>query len=884
MSLAAGTRLGPYEILSPLGAGGMGEVYRAKDARLGRDVAIKVLPDEFFEDEERKARFEREARTLATLNHPGIAAIYSFEEDGGRHLLVMEVVEGETLAERMARGPLPLPQVLGYGSQIASALGAAHRKGIVHRDLKPGNVMVTPSGVKLLDFGLAKLLKREEPADALTSAPTAARDVTREGVILGTLAYMAPEQLEGKQADARSDIFSLGAVLYEMAAGQKAFSGSSQASLISAILRDEPKPIGTLQPMTPPTLERIVKTCLAKDPEERWQSAADVGRELRWIGEESPAGVGGAERAPRRGRERLAWSVAAIAVILGAGVPLLFRRAPQLEETTRFKILAPPGQSYMAFVLLSPDDRRLLLLLRDDGGKNRLAVRSLDSLDVRLLPGTDDALGAFWSPDGREIGFFAEGKLKRMSADGGPARTICESGGAVWGSWSREGTILFSKEFGGPLLAVPAAGGTPRPVTAIEAAGGFVHQNHPCFLPDGKHFVFLASDAEFKKKSIVLGALDSKETRPLFASDTSAVYADPGWLLFGRDAAVLAWRFDARSQKLVGEPVPAFGDVHWTVVDDYLSLSAAGSRVAYLSWSLKRQLVWVDRKGRELGILGDVGGYADVRISPDGRRVAVTLRDPSHGRNGDIWVFDAERGTAVRLTSEPTDEFDPAWSPDGERIVYVGDRYGYYNLFERPAAGGPERLLLRTEQDKVLPSILPDGRHLLASVFEGAMYSRQIYSPEDPKNPLRLSAGSRFSEEHGAISADGRWSAFDSVESGQREVYVQSVPDGPRRQMSIGGGQMPVFSRNGRELFYASRDGTLMSVSLRTAGGRLEAGEPQPLFRLDFDLSGELPWHLLPYDATPDGQRFLVIRRAPGVEPDGVVLVTNWAATVKGSG
>lgn len=884
MTIPSGARLGPYEVIGPLGAGGMGEVYRARDARLGRAVALKVLSAEYFEDADRRARFEREARVLASLNHPGIAVLYSFEAVPVSHglstrdVLVMELIEGETLAERIGRGALPLRQVLGLGEQIATALAAAHRKGIAHRDLKPGNIMVTASGAKLLDFGLAKTLRPGDAAETLTSGPKAEPDITREGAILGTIPYMAPEQLEGKDADARSDIFSLGSVLYEMATGRRAFSGASQASLMSAILSAEPPPVSAIQPMAPPALDHLVRTCLAKEPDERWQNAGDVARQLRWIAEASGAGTatGAAEAGRPRRRERLAWGVAAMAGLLA--VAGLLRQRPEEKPAglTRFKILAPSGQSFLAFAVLSPDARRLLLLLRDDGGKNSLAVRSLDDLGLRLLPGTDDVRGAFWSPDSREVAFFADGKLRRMSADGGPSLVVCESGAAVWGAWGRAGTILFSKGFGGLLFSVPAAGGTPRPVTAIDVAGGDVHQSHPCFLPDGRHFVFLASDAGFTHKRILLGSLDSKEARPLFESDSSAVYAEPGYLLYARDNAVLARRFDPRSLQLDGEPVPAFENVHWMSADDFLSLSAADGRVAYVSWSLQRRLVWVDRKGRELGSLGEVGGYTDVRISPDGRRVAVALRDPAHGRNGDIWVLDAARGTGVRITAEPSDDFNPAWFPNGDRIAYVSDRFGFYDVFSRPAGGGPEEVLARTEWDKLLPEVLADGRHVLVSARTGERYSPHVLSLDEPGNPRPLGAESRFSEEHPAISADGRWIAFDSIESAQREVYLQGVPDGPTRQVSVGGGQMPVWSRNGRELFYAARDGMLMSVALHAEGNRLEPGEPQPLFPLQFDVSGELPWHLLPFDVAPDGQRFLVIRRAPGVEPDGVVVVTDW--------
>ncbi len=891
MPLPSGTRLGPYEVLAPLGAGGMGEVYRARDPRLERDVAVKVLPEELFESEERRQRFEREARLLAALNHPGIAAIYSFEEipvspspssspsAPTRHLLVMELVEGETLAARLGKGPLPLAQVLRLGAEIARALGYAHGRGIVHRDLKPGNVMLTKSGVRLLDFGLARAVAPPAGNAGFSALTTADPALTADGKVVGTPQYMAPEQLEGRESDPRTDVFALGATLYEMATGRKAFSGSTHATLFSAILSADPGPLSSARPGIPPALDRVVAACLAKDPDERWQSAADVARELDWIAEEK--GTAAAPGVPRpRSRERIAWAVAALAVVLGAAALLRPSRPAAPEEVTRFKILAPPGQNLLPFAVLSPDARRLLLVLRDDGGKNRLAIRSLDSLDVRILPVTEDTRGAFWSPDGREVGFFSEGKLKRISADGGPARAICESGGGVWGAWSPSGTILFARQFGGRLYAVPAAGGTLTPATNLDAAVDEVHQNQPWFLPDGRHFVYFWANKDFSKKGIRLGSLDSKETRPLFDSDSCAVWAD-GYLIFARDDAVLAWRFDPKTLRLVGEPFPAFESVHWANGDNFLSLSGAANRVAYVSWALRRQLQWVDRKGRELGALGGVAGYADLRISPDGRKVAVAVRGTAHGGNADIWVLGTARGTPERITSEPTDDFNPAWFPDGQKLAYASDRFGWYNLFERPVSGGPEKLLVRTDADKLYPSILPDGRHVLANTIEMPRYIRTIFSLDDPRDVTRLGGDSPFSEEHPALSADGKWTAFDSLESGQREVFVQPLAGGAKRQVSVGGGQMPVWNRNGRELFYAARNGTLMSVALRPDGGRLEAGEPQPLFPLQFDLSGELPWHLLPYDVTPDGQRFLVVRRAPGVEPDGVVVVTNWTAALK---
>ncbi|HTO74949.1 MAG TPA: protein kinase [Thermoanaerobaculia bacterium] len=879
MTLAAGTRLGPYEILSPLGAGGMGEVYRARDTRLERTVAIKILPATRTRSAEARQRFEREAKTISQLSHPHICALYDVGREGETEFLVMEYLEGETLADRLGRGPLPLEQTLRYGSEVAGALEKAHRSGIVHRDLKPGNIMLTKTGVKLMDFGLARAAARPEPVVSQSALSTQDKPLTAEGAILGTIPYMAPEQLEGRDADERTDIFALGATLYEMATGRKPFSGGSPASLMSAILTADPEPISRLSPASPPALERLVKTCLAKDPDDRWQNAGDVARELRGI-TESPGPIVPAERRRARGLAIVPWAIAGLALALAAAA---FLRRPEVPaaETTRFTITPPSGYVFFGMLKLSPDARRILFLLQDETGRNSIWVRPLDSLEMRRLPGTDDARGMFWSPDGREVAFFSERKLKRIAAEGGPVQTICDAGFAYNGAWSRTGTILFRKFWGEPILAVAASGGAPRPVTTIDVARGDVAHDHPVFLPDGRHFAFAAMNADREKTAVMLGSLDSKDTRLLFRSDSEAIFGDPGFLLFGRDSGVFAWRFDPRSLAMMGQPTPAFEQVRFSREDNDLVASAARDRIVYLTWLARQRLVWVDRKGREVGTVGGIAGYVDVRLSPDGGRAAVTVRDPAHGQNQDVWVLDVSRRTSTRITAEPTEEFDPAWFPDGDRLVYVSDRAGFYDLYERPASGGPEKLLVRTRQDKVLPTVSPDGSHLLASVGEGGFYTRVLFPASGTGEPGGLSADSRYLEQHAEFSPDGRWTAFDSDESGGREVYVQPVSGGPKRQVSIGGGQMPVWNRNGREIFYAARDGTLMSVALRIESGRLESAEPQPLFALVLGTSGELPWQRHPYDVSPDGERLLVIRRAADTEPDATVVVTNWTAALR---
>jgi eukaryotic-like serine/threonine-protein kinase len=877
VTLAAGSRLGPYEILSAIGAGGMGEVYRAKDTRLERTVAIKVLPERFSGSAETRQRFEREAKTISQLSHPHICALYDVGREGETEYLVMEYLEGETLADRLAKRALHLNQALRYGIEIADALAKAHRQGIVHRDLKPGNVMLTKSGVKLLDFGLARM-RPSGASELLSAAATEGPPLTVEGTILGTLQYMAPEQLEGKETDARTDIFSFGAVLYEMVSGRKAFSGTSKAGLISSILSADPPPLSKAEPTSPPVLDRVVRTCLAKEPDDRWQNAGDVARELGWIASGPPAAAETTTPAARKKPVWLPWSVAALGILAGLLGILLSRRPQAAQELTRFTIQPPPGRIFFG-VSLAPDARRILFLVQDDAGRNSIAVRSLDGLEMTLLAGTDDARGMFWSPDGREIAFFSERKLKRMPASGGPVQTVCDSAGAFWGTWGRNGTILFARNYGDPIFAVPATGGTPRPVTNIDAAKGELAHYNPEFLPDGRHFLFGANFLDPEKSAVVVGSLDGKETRRLFLADTSALFSEPGYLLFGRDGALLAQRFDAKRVAVLGEAAPVFGGVRALREDSSLAASTAGNRIVYLTWLANRRLVWVDRKGRELGELGSVGDYSDVRISPDGRRAAVTIRDPLHGLNQDVWVLDASRGTRTRITFEGSEEFDPAWYPDGERLVYATSRAGFYDVHERPASGGPEKILLRTKQDKIAPTVSPDGRQLLVDVPESGNYLRYLAPLSGGAAWIRLSADSRFSEEHPELSPDGRWMAFDSNESGPREVYVQSLPEGPKRQVSIAGGQMPVWNRNGSELFYAARDGMLMSVSVRIAPGGLEIGEPQPLFLLQLGTSGELPWHRHPYDVALDG-RFLVIRRADA-EPDAAVVVTNWTEALK---
>ena len=613
MTLSAGTKLGPYEILAPIGAGGMGDVYRAKDTRLERTVAVKVLPQHLSSSPEVRQRFEREAKTISQLSHPHICALYDVGREGEREYLVMELLEGETLSDRLAKGPLPLEQTLRFGVEIADALDKAHRQGIVHRDLKPGNVMLTRSGVKLLDFGLAKAIAPAKTESSLTELPTQ-QGLTQEGTILGTFQYMAPEQLEGKDADGRTDIFAFGAVLYEMATGQKAFSGSSQASLISSILRDEPKPISQVQPTSPPALDRIVRTCLAKDPEDRWQSASDLKRELRWIGEGSQSGAAAAGAMPfprRKGGGRLAWGIALVALAASIALGIGLQRARAARPPAVHSFLLPPEKTTFELTgdesappALSPDGDKVVY-----GASGRLWVYSFSTGGAAALPSTERGTFPFWSPDGRSIGFFGGGKLKTIEIAGGAVQVFCDAPSPRGGSWGSSGVIVFAADFRGGLSSVPAVGGVPAVVTKIDPKRHSTHR-WPWFLSDGRHFLYLAAshaNPRSDDSGIYAGSLDGGEPRRILPGLTSA-QAVPGWILTVRDGNLMATPFDEKSLAVRGHGVRVAGEVNidsgvWRGV---FTVSQTGT----LAYQLARQgsggqLEWLDSAGRVLSTIGD---------------------------------------------------------------------------------------------------------------------------------------------------------------------------------------------------------------------------------------------------------------------------------------
>ena len=886
MTLASGTRLGPYELLAPLGAGGMGEVYRAKDTRLDRTVAIKVLPDRLSSSSDSRHRFEREARAISQLSHPHICALYDVGNQDGVEFLVMEYLEGETLADRVAKGPLPLDQVIRFGVEIGDALEKAHRLGIVHRDLKPANVMITKLGVKLLDFGLAKVVAPlgKSSAGSLATLPTQApSSLTQEGTILGTFQYMAPEQLEGRDADARTDIFAFGCVLYEMATGRKAFIGQSQASVISAIMGSHPPSISTIAPATPPAFDRVVSTCLAKDPDARWQSAGDAARQLEWSAEDAGTSPSLARLSlERRRREWLAWIVAG-AALLAAILPTVLRRAPKSDAVVRFTLSAPAGLTMGPAAVISPDGTRIAFIAVDAGGRPSLWLRTLDGLTSRQLSGTENARFPFWSPDGRSIAFFSNQRLRRISAEGGAAQTICRAGLGFGGSWNRGGTIVFSSQFGGRIDSVPAAGGTPAPATEIQKTRGDAAHLWPTFLPDGRHFIFTARNFDPEKTVIALGSLDSKETRPLFRSDSAAVYASPGYLLYARESTLLAQKLSSRGLSIEEEAVPIVEGIRFMTPDNALLVSAStNGTMVYGLWSHRKRLVALDRRGREVAAIGDVGDYEDVVASPDGRRLAVSRRDPARAQNVDIWVIDFASGIASRVTSDRTDELSPVWYPDGESLAYVTEHAGFYDFSMRPTNGGAERRVFQSETDKTHPDLSSDGRFLVyGSANEGGFGDLQLLPLSDgAPRPITLTSTAEFDESYPAFSPDSKWLAYESDESGRPEVYVRRLPSGPTRRISTSGGGMPVWRRDGKELFFHARDGMLMAVALHESDDQLQTAAPQPLFDLRLtDVVRPTPFRRT-YESSADGERFYVIRAADA-EPDPVAVVLHWTEMIR---
>jgi Tol biopolymer transport system component len=898
MALTAGTKLGPYEIQSPLGAGGMGEVYRARDTRLDRTVAIKVLASHLSSSPELKQRMEREGRAISSLNHPHICQLYDIGSQNGTDYLVMEFLEGETLAERLRKGAMPLAEVFKIGIAVAEALAVAHRSGIVHRDLKPGNVMLTAGGAKLMDFGLAKPLGLQTTATGSGSAPsfTAAATLsgpsplsplTTAGSIIGTIQYMSPEQIEGKEADARSDIFAFGAVLYEMVVGKRPFSGKSQISLASSILESDPQPISTVKPQTPPAFEHVVTTCLQKNPEERYQTAHDIRLELQWIAaDRSTPAVAVAPPARSRIRELLGWAVAVVMAIALCVVAVVFLNRPtQTAASTRTVIDAPAKTAFSltgdfaGSPVLSPDGASIAFTAAGADGKTVIWVRPMNLLEAHALPGTEGAIFPFWSPDGRSLGFFADSKLKTIDLNGGSALAIADAPFGRGGAWGQGGVIVFTPSTEAPLVRVSATGGTPVPVTKLDPAQ---HTSHrwPFFLPDGKHFLYLAINHDTAKSandSLYYASLDGRESRPLFRSQSNAVYGS-GFLLFARGDQLMGQAFDPAGGMVSGEAQNLANGVVDDISTWHMDASASNNGLLIFGsgGTADWQLVWMDRNGKQIGTVADkLTNLQTARLSPQGDRIALQI---DTGTN-DIWVLDMARGVKTRLTFGPVSNSSPVWSPDGKWIAYTADLNGRSNLFRKPSDGsGAEELLLTDDQVTLASDWSPDGKYLLYSRGpSGSNWEVWGLPLEGERKPwLIVPHAANSSSGMASLSPDGHWLAYTSNESGSGQIYVVAFRGGQGKwQVSTGDGLSPHWSRDGKELYYFNTvTRTVFAVPVKESNGALQFGAGQALATNPASQGAAV------YDVSPDSKKILLNMVSQQVS-QSVTVVTNFAARLK---
>jgi len=880
MALATGTKLGPYEIQSPLGSGGMGEVYRARDTRLEREVAVKVLPANLSSDPSLRQRLEREAKAVSKLSHPHICTLHDIGHQNGVDFLVMELVEGETLEHRLIKGPLPPEQTLRFAAQIADALAKAQKMGITHRDLKPSNIMLTKTGAKLMDFGLAKGSGLALLADVPTEMTAEQAKLTVEGTIVGTFQYMAPEQLEGKEADGRTDIFALGELIYEMATGKPAFAAKSRASLIAAILTAEPQPMTALHAMTPPALERVVKKCLAKDPDERWQSASDLAAELRWISDSgSQAGVLARGFAERKTWNRAGWLLAALLllVILG-GAALWWLGGQQSPRAMYFNIpVTLPANN----VALSPDGHTLALVAYwDQTNKYMLWTHPLGGRGATAVPGTEDASHPFWSPDSRSIAFFSQGKLKKADlSSGGSAQVLCDAPHGRGGAWNREGIILFSPDFFTGLFRLSSGGGTPVEVTKPDAARLESSHRWPLFLPDGRHFLYLAGNfsGHFEANQIFLGSLDSGEKRPIVSASSNAAYADPGYLLYMRDNVLVAQRFDSRKYVLRGEPRTIGDEVQYFPQTDLALFGVAGKDALVTQTGRgadKSQLTWFNRNGGTTGAIGTPGAFANPSISQDGRRLAFEQTDRD-GRHIDIWIHELATNGTTRFTFGPGLNEIPLWSPDGKRIVYGSSRKLNFSMYQKNAdgSGSEHEIADLGGQSEGVWDWSRDDKYVLARKDNELWY---LALPDFQAKPYLQP---KWIVRNAQFSPDTKWVAYSSNETGNWEIYVSPFPSGTSKwQVSRGGGE-PRWRRDGKELFYLSAEGKMMAVPVRL-GTSFEAGSPLVLFQthLRQPISAQ---DVFSYDVTGDGQKFLVNTKVdePNAAPLSIIL--NWAAEME---
>ena len=863
----------------------MGEVYRAHDRKLSRDVALKILPERWLKEPDRRARFEREARVLAALNHPNIAAIYGVADgpaDTGAtiHALILELVDGTTLADRIASGPMPLKDALPLAQQIADALDAAHEKGVVHRDLKPANITVTPDGrVKVLDFGLAKLTAGDGEAPDPFHASTVTMDGTRAGVLLGTAAYMSPEQARGQAVDKRTDIWAFGCVVYELLTGRAAFASGTMSDTIARVLEREPD-WTQLPADTPISVRRVLMRCLEKDPRRRLRDIADAQLELSER-VETNTDVARARPVPW-------WRTAALLVagasILAIGALWFRRPAVEVPRSAEFSFPAPDGEMLELIPPVpSPDGRQIAFVARTVSGERALWIRAVDSSAPRRISGSDGASGApFWSPDGRFVGFFANGKLKKADAGGGPVLNICSMQANLGATWNRDNIILIAPFNRGVIYRVSAAGGTPEPITTLSTEHRENSHRWPQFLPDGKHFLFTARSDVKEENFIYVGSLDSKAITPLVAAQSNAVLAAPGYLLFAREGTLMAQRFDTRTVTVSGDPVPVVERVAHTTPSSVAIFGASqdGSLVAFQSAGPRlARVTWFDRSGNAGQTVGPEREITEIRLAPDKSRAAVVIPDPDSG-NRDIWLLDIQSGSLTRFTSHPANDWQPVWSPTSRELTFASDRNGPSSIYRNQVQGGDEQLLLKMPDNGVFPkgwsaddrfvSISLDSSRGLSSIWALPLFG--------DKQPFPLSKAAA-AENNPVISRDGQWVAYQSNETGSTEIYVKPFTGlAGRHRVSTAGGILPRWRGDGRELFYIAGNGDVMAASLTSDPA--QSATPARLFSACPDVSPGTVAAAAPrvtYDVTLDGQSFLFACAVPTGTPQ-ITALLNWAS------
>jgi eukaryotic-like serine/threonine-protein kinase len=899
MPIASGTRLGVYEVVAQIGAGGMGEVYRAHDTRLNRNVALKVLPEAFSRDMERMARFEREAKVLASLNHTNIAAIYGFEESGPIRALVMELVEGPTLADRILSGAIPLEEALPIAKQVADAVEYAHDKNVIHRDLKPANIKVTADGtVKVLDFGLAKAMSDDVAEINMANSPTLSMAATQAGIILGTAADMSPEQAKGKPVDRRADVWAFGVILYEMLTGKQLFEGETIADTLAHVITKDPS-LDTLPATTPPAIRTLLRRCLDRNLKRR---LVHIG-EARILLEDVISGVAPvapdsipSANVPSEANRWIPWAACALAVALLAIVSFVhFREVAPLLPSLRFDI-PPPEKTALAMFKLSPNGRYAALVAAQ-GGSNQLWVRSLDSAEARLLPGTDDAAYPFWSPDSSYIGFFARGKLKKISLNGGPAQSICDAPGGRGASWNRDGIIIFAPKISSGLFRVPGTGGTPEAVTKVTTPGVSDGQRFPEFISGGNQFTFFYQTEQPESFGIYVGSLDGKPPVRISPDASNAIYAASsangrsGYLLFVRENTLLAQPFDPAGLRLTGEAIPIAESVSFSTTAGNGAFSAAeNGLLAYRTGAASgvREWVWMDRQGRRLSAVTKPAVITSGAMSPDEKTLAYEIFEPNG--SSDLWLQDLSRGAASRFTFEPRISSFPVWSPDGSQIAFsLRPTAGVsFVIARKPVSGnGKQEVLLPVRVNGYPWDWTPDGKFIVYSdTGETTNYDLWLLPLAGDHKPISL-LQTKFNETRAQFSPDGQWVAYVSDESGKLEVYVQPMPaTGGKWQVSTSGGDQPPWRKDGKELYYLAADGKLTAVPVKTiasSSSNFEIGPPQPLFPVpDIVGSGGITSRYS-YQPSADGKRFLVDVPAggEGVAQPPITMTLNWQATLK---